>query len=191
MKSSLYVPKNTSKSTLESIIVNVINENGGGSVSLASDNTWTGMQTFSTAPVISTITNTGTLTLPATTGTLALTSEIPTNSNYADLTTDQTIGGIKTFSSAPVISSISNTGTLTLPTTTGTLALVSEIPDTSNLVDRTANQVIQNKKIALSSNTTIASFTSTTITTTRAHNLAVGDTITFPVAGSITGIVAA
>lgn len=190
MKSSLYVPKNTSKSTLESIIVNVINENGGGSVSLAADNTWTGTQTFSTAPVISTITNTGTLTLPATTGTLALTSEIPTNSNYADLTTDQTIGGIKTFSSAPVISSISNIGTLTLPTTTGTLALVSEIPDTSNVLAEDAAQNVQNKSFIISSNTSIASVAANTFTTTAAHNLLAGDTMKFPVVGSLTGVVA-
>lgn len=97
--------------------------------------------------------------------------------------------GIQTFSTAPVISSISNTGIVTLPTTTGTLALVSDIPDTSNFVRLTANQVIQNKKFALSSNTSIASFTTTTITTTRAHNLAINDTITFPAVGSITGIV--
>lgn len=100
MKNSLYVPKNTSLSSLKSIIVNVINESGGGGggASIAANNTWTGVQTFSTAPVISTITNTGTLTLPTTTGTLALTSQIPTNSSFVDLSTNQTIGGIKIFS---------------------------------------------------------------------------------------------
>src|SRR6056300_468349 len=34
-----------------------------------------------TSPVISTISNTGTLTLPTSTGTIALTSDIPTNNN--------------------------------------------------------------------------------------------------------------
>jgi hypothetical protein len=47
--------------------------------------TLTGSQTLTnktlTAPVISSITNTGTLTLPTSTGTVALTSDIPTNNN--------------------------------------------------------------------------------------------------------------
>ena len=99
--------------------------------------------------------------------------------------------GLVTFQAGLSTPSISNSGnSFTVPSSSGQLALVSQIPDTSDFVQLTANQVIQNKKIALSSNTTIASFTSTTITTTRVHNLAVGDTITFPVAGSITGIVA-
>ncbi len=58
-----------------------------------------GVKTFSSAPVISSISNTGTLTLPTATGTLALTSEIPTNSTYVDLTTTQNVTGVKTFSS--------------------------------------------------------------------------------------------
>lgn len=55
-----------------------------------------GVKTFSSAPVISSITNTGTLTLPTTTGTLALISDIPTNATYVDLSTTQTITGAKT-----------------------------------------------------------------------------------------------
>jgi hypothetical protein len=47
--------------------------------------TLTGSQTLTnktlTSPVISTISNTGTLTLPTSTGTIALTSDIPTNNN--------------------------------------------------------------------------------------------------------------
>jgi hypothetical protein len=74
-----------------------------------------------TSPIISTIVNTGTLTLPTTTGTLALVSQIPTNATYVDLTNPQTISGVKTFSAAPIISTITNTGTLTLPTTTDTI----------------------------------------------------------------------
>lgn len=57
-------------------------------VTLAIDSTvatLTGAQTLTnktlTAPVISSISNTGTLTLPTTTGTVALTSDIPTNNN--------------------------------------------------------------------------------------------------------------
>jgi hypothetical protein len=73
--------------------------------------TLTGSQTLTnktlTAPVISTIENTGTLTLPTSTDTLVgrATSDTLTN---------------KTLTS-PVISTITNTGTLTLPTSTDTL----------------------------------------------------------------------
>jgi hypothetical protein len=97
-----------------------------------------------TAPVISTITNTGTLTLPTSTDTLVgrattdtltnktLTSPvISTISNTGTLTlptsTDTLVGRATTDTltnktlTAPVISTISNSGTLTLPTTTDTL----------------------------------------------------------------------
>jgi hypothetical protein len=73
--------------------------------------TLTGSQTLTnktlTSPVISTIANTGTLTLPTSTDTLVgrATSDTLTN---------------KTLTS-PVISTITNTGTLTLPTSTDTL----------------------------------------------------------------------
>ena len=73
--------------------------------------TLTGTQTLTnktlTAPVISSISNTGTLTLPTSTDTLV-----------GRATTDTLIN--KTLTS-PVISSISNTGTLTLPTSTDVL----------------------------------------------------------------------
>ena len=62
-----------------------------------------------TLPTISSIYNTGTLTLPTLTGTLALVSEIPNTSNFVDLTTAQTISGVKTFTGVPVISSITPT----------------------------------------------------------------------------------
>jgi hypothetical protein len=73
--------------------------------------TLTGSQTLTnktlTTPVISSITNTGTLTLPTSTDTLVgrATSDTLTN---------------KTLTS-PVISTITNTGTLTLPTSTDTI----------------------------------------------------------------------
>ena len=73
--------------------------------------TTTGTQTLTnktlTTPIISSISNTGTLTLPTSTDTLVGRATIDTLTN-------------KTFTS-PVISSISNTGTLTLPTSTDTL----------------------------------------------------------------------
>lgn len=73
--------------------------------------TLTGSQTLTnktlTAPVISTIANTGTLTLPTSTDTIVGRATTDTLTN-------------KTLTS-PVISTISNTGTLTLPTSTDTL----------------------------------------------------------------------
>jgi len=60
-----------------------------------------------TAPVISSISNTGTLTLPTSTDTLV-------GRATTDVLTNKTL-------TAPVISTISNTGTLTLPTSTDTL----------------------------------------------------------------------
>jgi hypothetical protein len=73
--------------------------------------TLTGSQTLTnktlTTPVISSITNTGTLTLPTSTDTLV-------GRATTDTLTNKTL-------TAPVISTISNTGTLTLPTSTDTL----------------------------------------------------------------------
>jgi len=86
----------------------------GNTVTLAIDSTVTtlaGSQTLTnktlTAPVISTISNTGTITLPTSTDTLVGRATTDTLTN-------------KTLTS-PVISTISNTGTITLPTSTDTL----------------------------------------------------------------------
>lgn len=171
MKQSLYVPKNTSLSSLLSIIRSEITVASSSTlVTLSGTQDITGVKTFLAAPVISTITNTGTLTLPTSTGTLALVSQIPTNSTYVDLTTTQSIAGDKIFNGATSwngtvfvgssgsfrISSPSayaaflyggaSNSTLTLPNSTGTLALVSQIPTNSTYVDLTTTQTVSGTK---------------------------------------------
>jgi len=118
--------------------------------------------------VISSISNTGTLTLPTSTDTLVgrattdtltnktLTSPVISSiSNSGTLTlptsTDTLVGRATTDTltnktlTSPVISSISNTGTLTLPTSTGTLALTSDnvasatLASTVTVTDSTTN----------------------------------------------------
>jgi hypothetical protein len=92
--------------------------------------TLTGTQTLTnktlTTPVISTISNTGTLTLPTSTDTLV-------GRATTDTLTNKTL-------TTPVISTISNTGTLTLPTSTDTL------------VGRATTDTLTNKTINLTSN---------------------------------------
>lgn len=79
-----------------------------------------------TSPIIASISNTGTLTLPTSTDTVV-------GRATSDTLTNKTL-------TAPIISSISNTGTLTLPTTTDTL------------VGRTTTDTLTNKTINGASN---------------------------------------
>jgi len=120
-----------------------------------------------TSPVISSISNTGTLTLPTSTDTLVgrATTDTLTNKtltspvissivNTGTLTlptsTDTLVGRATTDTltnktlTSPVISSISNTGTLTLPTSTDTL------------VGRATTDTLTNKSINLTNNTLTA-----------------------------------
>lgn len=80
-----------------------------------------------TTPIISSISNTGTLTLPTSTDTLV-------GRNTTDTLINKTL-------TAPVISSITNTGTLTLPTSTDTL------------VGKATTDTLTNKSISLGANT--------------------------------------
>jgi hypothetical protein len=84
--------------------------------------------------------------------------------------------GLVTFNAGLATATISNGGAISVPNKTDTFTL------------NNAAQTVQNKTLQCSSNTSIASFTSTTITTSFQHNLAVGDVISFPYVGSMTGI---
>ena len=142
--------------------------NGSAAVTVAIDSTVVtliGTQTLTnktlTSPVISTITNTGTLTLPTSTDTLVGRATTDTLTN-------------KTLTS-PIISTISNTGTLTLPTSTDTL------------VGRATTDTLTNKSISGSTNTLSnignASLTNSTISGVSLGgslaNLTQGTNITF------------
>ena len=133
----------------------------GSTITLDIDNTvatLTGTQTLTnktlTTPIISSISNTGTLTLPTSTDTLVGRATTDTLTN-------------KTLTS-PVISTISNSGTLTLPTSTDTLVgrattdtLTNKtISGASNTISNIGNSSLDNSSITLvddtSSTTTIS-----------------------------------
>ena len=95
-----------------SLTTNTLTATSAQLATAISDETGTGLLVFGTSPtlttpVISSITNTGTLTLPTSTDTLV-------GRATTDTLTNKTL-------TTPVIASITNTGTLTLPTSTDTL----------------------------------------------------------------------
>ena len=97
--------------------------------------TLTGTQTLTnktlTTPIISSISNTGTLTLPTSTDTLV-------GRATTDTLTNKTL-------TAPIISTISNTGTLTLPTSTDTLVGRAT---TDTLTNKTLTSAVLNGTIS-------------------------------------------
>ncbi len=117
-----------------------------------------------TAPIISTISNTGTLTLPTITDTLV-------GKTTTDTLTNKTL-------TAPIISTISNTGTLTLPTTSDTL------------VGRATTDTLTNKTlIALSNITGPSTYTTGTAGTGGALSATVTGSLTTFTAGMVGGII--
>ena len=97
---TINLANNTLVATSSQVASAVTDETGSGSLVFGTSPTLT-------TPVISSIVNTGTLTLPTSTDTLV-------GKATTDTLTNKTL-------TSPVISSIVNTGTLTLPTTTSTL----------------------------------------------------------------------
>jgi hypothetical protein len=122
--------------------------------------TLTGSQTLTnktlTTPIISSISNTGTITLPTTTTTLV-------GRDTTDTLTNKTL-------TAPVISTISNSGTITLPTATTTLVgrdtsdtLTNKtINGSNNTISNIANGSLTNSTITIG--TTPVSLGGTTLT---------------------------
>jgi hypothetical protein len=110
----------------------------GNAVTFSIDSTvatLTGTQTLTnktlTTPIISSISNTGTLTLPTSTDTLV-------GRATTDTLTNKTL-------TAPIISTISNTGTLTLPTSTDTLVGRAT---TDTLTNKTLTSAVLNGTIS-------------------------------------------
>jgi hypothetical protein len=124
-KESLYVPKNSSSSSLISIIDDRI-ASSGGSVpddidinSVAANELTLKSTSFAGKLVAGTFTANRTYTFPNKSGTVAMLSDI--SGGGAQLNLAQTWTALQTFGTNIAITSIQNTGVLTLPTSTDTL----------------------------------------------------------------------
>ncbi|NBU69992.1 MAG: hypothetical protein EBS53_00860 [Bacteroidetes bacterium] len=152
---TINLASNTLTATSAQIAAAVTDETGSGALVFGSSPTLT-------TPSISSIVNTGTLTLPTSTDTLVgrattdtLTNKsinltnntlTATSAQIAAAVTDETGSGALVFGTSPTlttpnIASIVNTGTLTLPTSTDTL------------IGRATTDTLTNKTINLASNT--------------------------------------
>lgn len=144
--------------------ITVTNNDGANTSVIAIDSTvvtLTGTQTLTnktlTAPIISTISNTGTLTLPTATDTLV-------GRATTDTLTNKTL-------TAPVIATIVNSGTLTLPTSTDTLVgrattdtlTNKSISGSTNTLTNIANASLVNSSVTIGSTTVALGGTSTTL----------------------------
>lgn len=146
---------NTSNGTLDYDIIesNIIIGNLSGAPSgliVGTTDTQTLTNKTLTTPIISTISNTGTLTLPTTTDTLV-------GRATTDTLTNKTL-------TAPIISTISNTGTITLPTTTDTLVgrVTTDTLTNKTLTDAT-NTITANNLRSATTSISISAATAPTI----------------------------
>ena len=109
---------------------------------LNSTQSFSGVKTFTTAPVISSISNTGTLTLPTSSDTLV-------GRDTTDTLTNKTL-------TAPIISSIiNNSNTITMPTVTSTLATLEGTETFTNKTITTSGLLTANAGLTVSSDATL------------------------------------
>ena len=158
--------------TIARVSAGVVSIEGVNVVTTSSTDTLTNKTL--TSPVISTISNTGTLTLPTSTGTLALTTDIPaggvTETGTQTLTnktlTSPIVSGLivsdasiilegataNNFETTLTVTDPTADRTITFPDATGTVALTSDITVTASSTDTLTNKTLTDAKINLAIN---------------------------------------